>query len=365
MRIALVVPGGVDRSGEYRVIPALVALISRLSLHNDVRVFALHQEPQPGEWELAGALVRNIGVGRTVPRAIRIICAEHRSAPFDLVQAIWSGWPGLVAVATGRILGLPSLVHIAGGEVVSIPEIGYGGGSTWRGRWREALTLRAASAVTAASAPVIERLSELGIAAQRVPLGVDLTAWPARDPVRRDPGSPARLIHVASLNLVKDQATLLRALAALMRADVRFEMQIIGEDTLRGEVQSLSAELGLAERVIFRGFLPQRQLRPLVEAAHLMVLSSRHETGPLVALEAAVAGVPTVGTAVGHLREWSPEAATSVPVGDSTRLAEAIGRVLEDEELRLRIAFEALRRAVREDAGYTAERFQELYARLL
>jgi hypothetical protein len=36
MRIALVVPGGVDRSGENRVIPVLLALISRLSVHHDV-----------------------------------------------------------------------------------------------------------------------------------------------------------------------------------------------------------------------------------------------------------------------------------------------------------------------------------------
>ena len=118
-------------------------------------------------------------------------------------------------MASGKILGIPSLIHIAGGELVSIPDIAYGGALRWRGRLREACTLRAASAVTAASAPVIETLSKRGLAALRVPLGVDLTTWPPRDPVRRDPTRPARLIHVASLNRVKDQTTLLRALASL------------------------------------------------------------------------------------------------------------------------------------------------------
>ena len=46
MRIALVVPGGVDRTGEYRVIPAIIALLRRLSRLHDVQVFALHQEEQ-------------------------------------------------------------------------------------------------------------------------------------------------------------------------------------------------------------------------------------------------------------------------------------------------------------------------------
>jgi glycosyltransferase involved in cell wall biosynthesis len=364
MRIAMVVPGGVDRSGEYRVIPALVALISRLSVHHDLQVFALHQEAHAGEWDLAGAHIRNIGAGHTLLRAVRSIRAVHRSMPFDIVHSIWSGWGGLAAAASGRILGIPSLIHIAGGELVSIPQIGYGGARRWYGRLREALTLRAASAVTAASAPVIERLSEWGVVAQRVPLGVDLDAWPPRDPVRRDPGRPAKLIHVASLNRVKDQTTLLRALASLSRSGMDFEMDVVGEDILNGEIQRLSAQLGLSKRVRFRGFLTQRQLRPVVEETHLMVLSSRHETGPLVMLEAAVAGVPTVGTAVGHIREWSPDAALAVPVGDWTRLAEAIAQILEHEELRLRIARAAQQRAVREDADHTAGCFQALYMQL-
>ena len=65
------------------------------------------------------------------------------------------------------------------------------------------------------------------------------------------------------------------------------------------------------------------------------------------------------------MQEWSPHAAMSVAVGDSARLAQAITGILEDDELRLRIAREALERAVREDADYTAERFQTLYSSLV
>jgi glycosyltransferase involved in cell wall biosynthesis len=362
MRIALVVPGGVDRSLEYRVIPALLALIGRLAINNDVQVFALHQEIKAGEWRIAGAHIQNIGSKHTALRAVRAICAEHRRAPFDIVHAIWSGWCGLIAVTSGRLLGVPSFVHIAGGELASIAEIGYGGRLKWHGRLREAWNLRTASVLTAASSPIIEMLSALGVAAHRVPLGVDLAEWPPREPVPRDPGRPARFIHVASLNRVKDQTTLLRALVSLMRSGLKFEMNVVGEDTLNGEMQSTAAQLGLAEKVRFLGFLPQRQLRPIVDAADLMILSSRHEAGPLAMLEAAVAGVPTVGTAVGHIREWSPDAAACAPVGDWARLGKVIGQLLQDEDLRLRIAREAQRRAVREDADYTAECFQRLYA---
>jgi glycosyltransferase involved in cell wall biosynthesis len=361
MRIALVVPGGVDRSAEYRVIPVLLALIKRLAMRHDVQVFALRQGAQADSWDLAGARVHNIGLPYTRLRAIRTICRAPRRQRFDLVHSIWSGSCGLVAVTAAKILGIPSLIHIGGGELVCLPEIGYGGILRWRSRVREQLVLRAASVVTAASAPVIQALARLGVTAERVPLGVDLHAWAPRQPRRRIQNARARLIHVASLNRVKDQTTLLLALAHLAKSGATFEMDIVGEDTLHGEVQGLADRLGLSASINFRGFVPQRDLRALVAAADLMVMSSRHEAGPIAMLEAAVVGVPTVGTAVGHILEWAPVAAICVPVADPTALSDAIRTLLDDEEQRLRIAHEALQRGTREDADHTAQRFQALY----
>lgn len=363
MKIALVVPGGVDRSGEERVIPALLALVERLARRHEVHVFALRQEAVAGEWSLAGARIHNIGDGWTRVRAIRAVRGEHRRAPFDAIHAIFSGSCGLVAVAAAKLLRAPSLVHIAGGELVALPDIDYGGRRRRASRLREALVLRAADAVTAASAPILASLRDLGIAAERVPLGVDLDAWPPSPPRPRSAG-PAKLLHVASLNRVKDQPTLLRALALLAQQGRAFTADLVGVDTLHGEMQRLAAELGLRDRVRFAGFRTQCELRPMLAAADLLVMASRHEAGPLVALEAAVAGVPTAGTAVGHLVEWAPEAASTAPVGDPAALADAIARLLDDEGLRLRMAAVAQRIAIREDADCTARSFEALYRRL-
>jgi glycosyltransferase involved in cell wall biosynthesis len=365
VKIALVVPGGVDRSGEHRVIPALLALIRRLTPAHDVHVFALAQEASPGAWELCGARINNIGAGQSRVRAVRAILREHRAAPFDLVHSIWSAAPGMVAVTAARMLGIPSVLHIAGVELIALRDIECGGRITFKGRVREALILRCASVITAASAPMVGLVEALGCKAVRVPLGVDLTAWPPLAPRRRERTGPARLIHVASLNPVKDQPTLLRALAVLAAQGLDFQLDIVGEDTLGGTIQALSRELGLGTRVRFLGFQTQAILRPLVEAADLMIMSSRHEAGPIAMLEAAALGVPTVGTAVGHIAEWAPSAAVSVTIGDWNGLAQSIRTLLADEDLRLRIARNAMQRATAEDADYTAARFQAMYAQLL
>jgi len=197
-----------------------------------------------------------------------------------------------------------------------------------------------------------------------VPLGVDLRDWPPLAPHGRGAG-PARLIHVASLNRVKDQPTLLRAVARLASRHPELRLDIVGDDTLNGEMQRLARALGLGERVCFHGFLTQRQLHPLMQQAHVSVICSRHEAGPVAVLEAAAVGIPFVGTAVGHIAEWAPDAAIAVPVGDANALAAALDEVLRDEPLRQRLARAAWRLALREDADYTAACFERVYSELL
>jgi glycosyltransferase involved in cell wall biosynthesis len=344
-----------------RVIPALVALIGRLAAEHDLQVFATHQDDAPGSWMLEGARVHNLGLPRTARRAAALIVREHRVQPFHVVHSFWAGWHGALAVGLAALLRVPSVVHVAGGELTALADIGYGGCRTWRGRMLERAVLRAATRVTCASQPIANLAADVGVEAQRLPLGVDLKRWPPRSPVRRPAGEPARLVHVASLNAVKDQPTLLHALRRLADSGRVFHADIIGEDTLGGRIQALAEDLGLSRRTRFHGFLTQRALRPFVEAAHVAILSSRHEAGPVALLEAAIAGVPTVGTAVGHLAEWSPHAALAVPCGDPVALAGAVATLLDNEDLRLSLGAAALRNAARDDADQTARAFNEVY----
>ncbi len=367
MKIALVVPGGVDRSGEVRVVPALLALIKRLAARHELHVYALRQEAGPGDWPLLGAQVHNIGgYSRLSPwRCVAAIRAEHRKRAFDAVQAIWSGHGGFAAVLAARSLGLPCAVHLAGGELVALASIGYGGRLDWRGRLREALVLRGANRLTAASAPMLDQLAALGHRAQRLPLGVDLDTWPLRAPeARDDPQAPLRLIHVASINRVKDPSTLMYAMAMLARMGTDFHLDLVGEDTLNGQIQALAQRLGLSGQVRFHGFQTRSETWQLMAQAHVHLVSSLHEAGPLALLEAAVAGLPSVGTRVGHLAEWAGDAALAVEVGDAQGLALAVQQLGRDEGLRLKLAHEAQRRAVREDADHSAALMEAMWAGL-
>lgn len=362
MKLALIVPGGVDRSGERRVIPCLLWLIERLVAAGDeVHVFALGQEPEPGEWRLLGARVRNAGRRPRRLRALVDLAAEHRRGRFDVVHAFWAAGPGAVAALFGRLTGTPVVLTLPGGDLSALADIGYGARLTPGGRLWTRLALAGAHRVVVQSDWMAEQARVFGVEAVRIPFGVALDRWPAAPPRSRAPGAPLRLAHVANLNRVKDQEALLRAMRALRDRGVDLRLDVVGQDTLDGAVQRRCVALGLADQVTFHGFLPHAQTRPLVEAADLMVVSSRHEAGPLVALEAAVAGVPTVGTRVGHIADWAPDAAVATPIGDPEALAEAIARLAADEPERLRLAHAAQALALAEDADATAALTRRVY----
>jgi len=363
VKIAILTPGGVDRSGTGRVIPCLLWLIERLAAAGDeVHVFAFSQEPEPGRWPLLGAQVHNAGRWPRSLRVARMLIAEHRRAPFDVLHAFWALPSGFVAALLGRWLRRPLLLTLPGGDVTFLPEIGYGSLGRRRDRLRVRIATAAASRITAPSGFLREQAMRAGVEAVVVPLGVALDRWPPRPPRGRDPDAPLRLLHVGSLNRVKDQGSLLEAAALLKRRRLCFLLDIVGEDTLGGAVQRRATALGLDANVRFHGAVSHQALRPFMEQADLLVVSSRNEAGPVAVLEAAVAGVPTVGTNVGHIADFAPEAAVAVPVGAAAALADAIARTASDEPERLRLAGAAQARALARDADFTAAEFRRLYA---
>jgi glycosyltransferase involved in cell wall biosynthesis len=361
----MIVPGGVDRTGTERVIPVLLWLIERLARETELHVFALRQEPRPARYDLLGAHIHNIGARPRRARTIAAIVAEHSHAPFDVLHAVWAAPPGAIAAVAGALLRRPVLLGLTGGDLASVPDIRYGVLHTRRGRVWLRLALAGATRITVPSLAMQAAARARGIEAQCVQLGVALDRWPPMAVRPRAPHERARLLHVASLNRVKDQRTLLLAVKQLTQAGLDFTLDIVGVDTLDGEMQTLAAGLSIDERVTFHGFLTQTALRPFFERAHLLVISSRHEADPIVTLEAAVAGVPTVGTAVGHIADWNGVASVAVPVADPAALSRAILELLADEPRRQRIAAAAQSRACTFNADWSAHQVGQIYRQMI
>ena len=365
MKIAIVTSGGVDRGGVERVVPCLLWLIERLVQAGDeVHVFALHQEPEPGTWTLNGATIHNAGYTRSGRHLFAQLLAEHGRAPFDVIHSAWSILGALIGGLAGRLLGVPLLVYLGSTELVRFADI-QSTRSSLRGRMMLRIATSLATRVVTPSAQMIELAGKLGISATRAPLGAALDQWPLAPPRRRNPSAVARLLHVAAIVPIKDHGLLVETAAVLKARGVRFEIDAIGEDVAGdGAMRRRAEALGLGERLHFRGFLPHHELRPYFERADLLLVTSRHEADPLVAIEAAIAGVPTAGTKVGHLAEWAPLAARVASPRDSAGLAEAIIDLLADEGARMAVALRAQEWALADHADITTRRYRQIYAEM-
>jgi glycosyltransferase involved in cell wall biosynthesis len=365
MRIAYVVPGGVDPPGGERVIPFVHHLVGAMAARHEVTVIAVGHDTAPGEWTLHGARVVNVPVGRHGKADIARVLASVPSAMgrVDVVHGLWANLPGLAAVAAAMRYRVPSVVSVCGGELASVPEIEYGGGLR-DGTRRLALgALRRATAVTVATEWMHRHATACGAPVHEiVPLGADLTRFSPGGAALR----PHHLVHVAGLNRVKDQDLLLRAVALASATEPRLTLDVMGGDTLGGHHARLAEELGIADRVTFRGHVAHEDLAAAIDGAALHVLTSHHDAGPLAVLEAAACGVPTVGTRVGHVADFAsltPPAACAVADREPATLAAAILQMLSDDR---RNAFgqSALAWARTHDADFTATTFELLYRRL-
>jgi glycosyltransferase involved in cell wall biosynthesis len=365
MRIGLIVSGGFDRSGRERVTPSLLWLVERLARRHDVHVFVLHYYPEPCGYPLRGATVHDIGRVEGLPgirrgrQRRRLSAAIDAQSPFDVLHA-YQGIPATAVAPIARHQGVPLVDTLDSGELTSIDDIGYGLQRRWFDRTAVASAIRSAACVTV-STHFMARMMPDGLGAaptEVIPIGVDRATFPS---VRPADGPPWRLLRVASINPVKDYSVLLHAVALVVARSIDVHLDIVGEDTLDGTMQKLTHELHLDSRVTFSGFQPTEVLAAFYARAHLHLVSSRHEAAGVTILEAAAAGVPTVGFSVGYIADWHPDRAIAVPVRNPEALADAIVNLLHDPARRARLAAAAREWTLAHDADWTAAQFERVY----
>jgi len=161
------------------------------------------------------------------------------------------------------------------------------------------------------------------------------------DPVARERarslwpvGASPRLLCPASLLPKKGHRYLLEALSLAVKEIPSIHLVMAGEGPERSALESRAREMGLAGSVRFAGY--REDVRHLMSASDMVVLSSLEEGLPNVLLEAMAAGIPQVATSVGGTPEAVDEGVTGylVPPRDPVLLAERIVRLARDGDRR-------------------------------
>ncbi|WP_245930564.1 glycosyltransferase family 4 protein [Methylobacterium radiodurans] len=157
--------------------------------------------------------------------------------------------------------------------------------------------------------------------------------------------NPFDLVYVGELREAKGLPVLLEALAHLRASGRPLTLLMVGSGPDEAVLAARAAGLGLAGAVVFE---PAQPIRPVLARGRVMVVPSYAESLPYVVLEAAAAAQPLVATDVGGIPEiFGAAAGDLVPPRNARALAEAIGRLLDEEPVRREARFRALSDAVR------------------
>jgi glycogen(starch) synthase len=344
-----------------RLLPVLVA-----GGHEIVVVTAQDDERLPPRDEYAGVAIHRFpfwqalssrDVVRVSELAGRLADLKRRFAP-DLVHILQLGGAGtFFQLQTAPAHRAPVLVALHGEPPPP----------AWEPDTAPGRVLRAADWVVTVSAVLLRkvrrRLPTLAGRSSIIRNGLPVPPLPPAPP----PTAPT-LLCVARLHREKGVDVAVEAMVPLRRQVPAAQLVVAGSGPERPALEARARHLGLDEGAVrFVGPVAPDHMPALLRASRVLVVPSRTEGFPLVAMEAALMARPVVATRVGGVPECVLDGRTGllVPPEDPRALAEALSWLLARPDTARAFGRHARRRARRRfTLARCADQYLTLYARL-
>jgi glycosyltransferase involved in cell wall biosynthesis len=146
------------------------------------------------------------------------------------------------------------------------------------------------------------------------------------------------LLYTGGMDYRKNIGGLLSAYALLPEdSRQRYKLVLVGvlgRDDPRGPFAAHAESLGISERVVFTGFVSDRELVLLYQATSLFVFPSLYEGFGLPVIEALACGAPAIVGRNSSLVELFDDERAFFDAEDSSSIQASLNRVLSDQQLR-------------------------------
>lgn len=231
-------------------------------------------------------------------------------------------------------------------------------------RWTESR----ANAIIAITPRLAEKLTADGVPPERVhviPPGVRPALFHEPTPSPWPELSGPKILFVGRLVPQKGGRVLLEAARRLRTPDAK--VILIGDGPERPLLEQAARHHGVADRFLFRGFVPHDDVPAALAHADVLVLPSIYEELGSILIEAMQVGLPVVASRTGGVPDVVVDGTTGllVPPSDPEALARALDRVLADASLAERLRNGARAAAEGYDWEVLADKVLAIYRSVL
>ena len=356
--------GLVERNHEVHVLCASTKLRSEMVVGRGVVEHRMRSVPLPFHPEFRFSLP---------PFLYRRILAEVKRIQPDVVHAQGHFFIGRAVIRAAKELGIPVVAtnHFMPDNLVfylglhqriekAVTDLA----------WRDfARVFNQADVVTAPTAFAASLAEEKGIRGQVLPIscGMDLSRFNPEndgDAFRQKYGISKRptFMYVGRLDAEKHVDELIKSLP-LLRKSVDAQLVIVGDGHETAALMRLAEEEGVADYVMFTGFVPDEELPEAYAATDVFCNAGVAELQSIVTMEAMATGKPVIAANAKALPllVHDGENGHLFKPGDVDALAFWLTEILSDEEKNTEMGEESLRIVDRHDIEDTLTAFEELY----
>jgi len=196
-----------------------------------------------------------------------------------------------------------------------------------------------------------------------VPNAIDSDLFKNVRPFEERVSGAIKITFVGDMEIWKGPEYVLKAHRILEKENIKTELIMIGEGSLRQKLQKLAGS-----SVKFTGQLPHEKVIEILGQSNLFTLPSLWEGAPTTILEAMASTTPVVASSVGGIPELIQNEKTGmiVPPFNAIKLAKSLKRLIEEPELRKHIAKNAKTKVNKEnDFKKVAEILEKIYAKMI
>ena len=174
------------------------------------------------------------------------------------------------------------------------------------------------------------------------------------------------LLFVGRLDPEKKLEDVIKAFALALK-QLNFCLVIVGKGIRKSALERLAVDLGIAENVIFTGFVPEDELPLIYKLSRCFIIASIAELLSLATLQAMASGVPVVAAKAGALKELILEGTNGLlfDVGDIQGMCNCMVEIIGDDALCQKMSEKNLEIIRKHDIHETVRSFERIYQGLV